>query len=108
MIFQQDWAPAHGAKTTLAFLDDKIKDYLGKDMWPSNRPDLNPLDFSVWGYLEERLSSRKITNLGTLKKFHLKEWNDIDDTYLRRTVAAVPRRIQSCIDADGGHFENLL
>lgn len=107
-IFQQDWAPAHGAKSTIAYLEAKVKNYLTKDQWPSNSPDLNPLDFSVWGYIEERLRTRKITDLGVLKKALLKEWNDMDPDYLRRTINSLPKRIQACIDADGGHFENLV
>lgn len=34
--FQQDWAPAQGAKATLAFLDTHVPGYLKKDEWPSN------------------------------------------------------------------------
>lgn len=108
MIFQQDWAPAHGAKSTLAFLDTKIKDYLGKDLWPPNSPDLSPLDFSVWGVLDEHLSRQKINNLQDLRRELLKAWAKLDLAYLRRTVESVKKRIQACIDADGGHFENLL
>ena len=57
-IFQQDWAPAHGAKTTIHFPETKIGSFLTKDLWPLNSPDLNPLDFSVWGFMEEQFRSK--------------------------------------------------
>lgn len=45
---QQDWAPAHGAKKTLE------ANLPGKEVWPLNSPDLNPMDFTVWGILEQK------------------------------------------------------
>ncbi|VDP41842.1 unnamed protein product [Heligmosomoides polygyrus] len=47
MTFQQDWAPAHGARTTIAYLDANFPGFLKKDQWPSNSQDLNPLDFAI-------------------------------------------------------------
>uniref|UniRef100_A0A1I7XPL8 DDE_3 domain-containing protein n=1 Tax=Heterorhabditis bacteriophora TaxID=37862 RepID=A0A1I7XPL8_HETBA len=44
--FQQDWAPAHGAKTTVELCRQQFPDFSCKDIWPSNSPDLNPMDFS--------------------------------------------------------------
>lgn len=108
MIFQQDWAPAHAAKTTIRFIETKVGSFLTKDLYPSNSPDLNPLDFSVWGHMEEQLRSRKVKNLADLQKELNKIWSDLDVNYLRRIVDSVKRRIEACIQADGSHFENLL
>ncbi|CAJ0924736.1 unnamed protein product, partial [Mesorhabditis belari] len=82
--------------------------FLTKDQWPANSPDLNPLDFSVWGFMEEQLRNRKINNLNDLRQELIKIWNDLDANYLRRTVDSVKKRIEACIKADGGHFENFL
>ncbi|KAH7973899.1 hypothetical protein HPB49_006595 [Dermacentor silvarum] len=43
---QQDWALAHGANT-LEWREPKLPGFWGKDVWPSNFPDLHPMDFSV-------------------------------------------------------------
>ena len=108
MIFQQDWAPAHGAKTTIRFLETEISSFLTKDLWPANSPDLNPLDFSIWGFMDEQLRSRNVKNVVTLRRELIKIWNDLDVNYLRRTVDSMNKRINACIKADGGHFENSL
>ena len=102
------WAPAHGAKSTVAFLDAHVPGYLTKDEWPSNSPDLNPLDFSVWGYLEEKLKVKKITTLKKLQQELVKIWDDLDQNYLRRTIDSVIPRLKACVKAKGGHFEQFL
>uniref|UniRef100_A0A8R1DTC7 Tc1-like transposase DDE domain-containing protein n=1 Tax=Caenorhabditis japonica TaxID=281687 RepID=A0A8R1DTC7_CAEJA len=55
-ILQQDWAPSHGAKSTKVVLDTHFPEYLEKDLWRARSPDLNPMDFSVWGLLESKIS----------------------------------------------------
>ena len=68
MIFQQDWAPAHKAKTTIAYPEANFPGYLTKDQWPAYSPDLNPLEFSAWGFLEKKLKNKKITDLNQLQR----------------------------------------
>ena len=41
---QQDEARSHTAKSTLSYLNKHAPDYILKDDWPTNSPDLNPLD----------------------------------------------------------------
>jgi len=56
-IFQQDGAPAHTAKLAQDWIATKCIEFIGKDEWPSNSPDLNPLDYHVWGAMLERYKS---------------------------------------------------
>ncbi|EYC45388.1 hypothetical protein Y032_0430g1308 [Ancylostoma ceylanicum] len=103
-IIQQDWATAHGAKTTIHFPETKISSLLTKDLWPLNSPDLNSLDSCVWGFMEEQLRSRYVKELVDL----IGIWNNLDVNYLRRTIDSMKKRIGACIRADGGHFGNTL
>ena len=48
-VFQQDGAPAHTARVTQDWLKTNCRDFIAKDEWPPNSPDLNPLDYHVWG-----------------------------------------------------------
>jgi len=45
-IFQQDGAPA---RATQNWLQTNCPDFIAKDHRPPNSPDLNPLDYHVWG-----------------------------------------------------------
>ena len=50
-VWQQDWAPAHKSKETQAWLQKESYDFVPfSHCHPP--PDLNPLDFFVWSYVE--------------------------------------------------------
>src|SRR6218665_1647737 len=46
---QQNGAPAHTAKNTMEYLQRENISFIEPDMWPQNSPDLNPVDYAVWG-----------------------------------------------------------
>lgn len=107
--FQQDWAPAHGSRSTLAYCNKIFNGrYWDKTMWPSNSPDLNPLDFSIWGLMEQRLGKRRYRSVKELKKALKRVWKTITDEELRAIAENFRKRLQACIQAEGGHFEHLL
>jgi len=41
--FQQDGAPSHRSKQTVAFLQANVPDFIEPPNWPPNSPDLNPV-----------------------------------------------------------------
>jgi len=53
--FQQDGAPAHRSRETVEFLKVETPDFIPPNLWPSNRPDLNPVDYKIWSILQERV-----------------------------------------------------
>ena len=59
--FQQDGATPHTAGCVLQWLDNTFGDqyisYRTANVWPPHSPDLNPLDFFLWGYLKDRVYS---------------------------------------------------
>jgi len=52
---QQDGAPAHTACNTMEYLEKEKIDFIEPDMWSPNSPDLNPIDYAVWGALQQRV-----------------------------------------------------
>jgi len=52
---QQDGAPAHTARNTMEYLEKEKIDFIEPDMWPPNSPDLNLVDYTVWGALQQRV-----------------------------------------------------
>lgn len=98
-IFQDDSAPAHRSKSVLSFLDEERIEHLD---WPSNSPDLNPIEH-VWSMMSKKLKSKLITNKSTLKDEIKKIWeNGISKEYLEKLVESMPNRISECIKNKGG------
>ena len=51
-VWQQDTVPAHKSKETQAWLQKECYDFVPFSHWPPSSPDLNPLDYFVWSYIE--------------------------------------------------------
>jgi len=56
-VYQQDGAPAHMAKLAQDWIATNCSEFIGKDEWPPNSPNLNSLDYHVWGAMLERYKS---------------------------------------------------
>jgi len=109
-IFQQDGAPAHFSRHAQDWIGQQCPDFIKKDEWPPNSPDLNPLDYHVWGAMLEkyRVYTPKPTNKAELKIVLEAIWEDLPQDALDLAVLAFRKRLQACIQAEGGHFEHLL
>ena len=47
-LFQQDGAPAHRSRHTVAYLRSNVPEFFEPENWLPNSPDLNPVDYAVW------------------------------------------------------------
>ena len=54
-VFQQDSAPAHRSRDTVQLLQQETPAFISPDLWPPNSPDLNPVDYRIWGLMQQRL-----------------------------------------------------
>ena len=104
LVWQQDSAPAHKFKETQAWLQEECYDFVPFSHCPPS-PDLNPLDYFVWSYVEN------ITNITS----HNTKASLV--TAIRRVLAELPPalgekecsqfriRIEAVIEAEGGYIE---
>ncbi|QQP35479.1 Uncharacterized protein FKW44_023715 [Caligus rogercresseyi] len=53
-VWTQDGAASNTSDLYQKFCTAIMAHFWPKDMWPSSSPDLNPLDFAVWGELERK------------------------------------------------------
>ena len=105
---QQDWAPAHSAKTTISLCKSLFPDVWDRDVWPPNSPDANPMDYSVWSILESEACSTRYSSEESLKRALKKAWSKISVEQLTAIVDNFPKRLKAIIAAKGGHIENTL
>jgi len=52
---QQDGAPSQTANNTINYLKRGNVSFTEPQMWPPNSPDLNPVDYAVWGALQQQV-----------------------------------------------------
>ena len=107
--FQQDGATSHTLHASMAetqfFFGDRV---MSKGLWPPRSPDLTPPDYFLWGYLKGRVYQNKPRTIDALKANITEEIQAGTADVLARTFQNIARRVQSCLDADGGHFQHML
>src|SRR6218665_286337 len=85
-IFQQNNASAHRAKDTIAFLRHETPSFIGPELWPANSPDLNPVDYGIWGLIQERVYQTAIRNIYELKKRLMIVWAELKQSVIDKAI----------------------
>ena len=83
-VFQQDSAPSHKAMTTQDWMSENLHDYITPNMWPSSSPDLNPLDYYVWGIVERETNKHSHNTLDFLRAAITRVMTHINEDHLIR------------------------
>lgn len=94
--FQQDSAPAHKALIVQKWCKSKIPDFISTSEWPPSSPDLNPLDYSIWEFLESKVNSKRHTTLESLKASIQREWDNLP----MKTVCSAIDSMQKVADSN--------
>uniref|UniRef100_A0A914D785 Transposase n=1 Tax=Acrobeloides nanus TaxID=290746 RepID=A0A914D785_9BILA len=80
---------------------ENVPDFITVLEWPPYSPDLNPLDYSIWGYFESIACAKPHESVKSLKKAIKKAWDEM----VKRVVNSWSGRLQTCVDAEGGYIE---
>lgn len=108
-LFQQDGARAHTAKDTVAYLNEQVPEIILPRDWPANSPDLNPLDFSIWGNLSQRVyRGRKIKDVTELKNVLIQEWSNLPQNEIDLAIEQFRPRLRKVIEMEGKHIEQFF
>jgi len=112
---QQDGAPAHAAKMTDQWLAAHCADFIDKinikDSWPPNSPDMNPLDYHVWESMLQNFChlNPQPKDIPELKLAFVRISDEFYKTLpVCKSIANFRKLLRACVNADGGHFAQLL
>jgi len=107
--FQQDGATSYTSHASMAeiqsFFDDRV---ISRGLWPPRSPDLTPPNYFLWGYLKGRVFQNKPRTIDVLKAYITEEIQAVTVDVLARIFQNIARRVQSFLEANGGHFQHVL
>ena len=74
-----------------------------------NSPDLNPVDYKIWGFMQQRVYEMQIHNVDELKRRLMVDvWSGLQQSVVDAAVSEWRKHLQACVRAKGGHFEHQL
>jgi hypothetical protein len=78
--------------------------------WPPRSPDLNPLDFYMWGHVTTLVYAAPVDNEEALHHRIENACQTICNYpgIFERLLRSMMRRVEACIESHGGYFEYLL
>jgi len=77
-------------------------------MWPPNSSDLNPVDYAVWGALQQQVyHNQKLTIVDQLKQAIVEEWNKLSQRFIDRSIDEWRRPLTNAVQQQGGHIEHI-
>ena len=73
--------------------------------WPPRSPNLNPLDYHVWGYMKAMVYAHKVNTTEELLQRILSDARSINNAaVLCKFTSCLVTPVRKCIQVDGGHF----
>ena len=87
-IFQQDGTSAHTSRSAQNWLQSNCPDFIKKDYWSLNLPNINPVDYRVWGAMLEayRKLKTKPKTIAKLEESLQVIWGNLPQKPIDKTV----------------------
>ena len=104
-VWQQDSAPAHKSKETQAWLQKECYDFVPFSHWPPSSPDLNPLDYFVWSYVENITNTTSHNTKTSLIAAICWVFAELLPALVKKACSQFRIRIKALIEAEGGYIE---
>ncbi|EZA54457.1 hypothetical protein X777_05723 [Ooceraea biroi] len=114
--FMHDGAPPHFSVDVRQWLHRRFPyQWVGRGPdapvpWPARSPDLNPVDFYLWGHMKELVYATPVETRDGLWQRVQKAADAVRNGpgVFERVRASTHRRAIACIRSGGKHFEHLL
>lgn len=107
--FQQDSATCHTSTLSMQHISHIFNDrIIRKDLWPPRSPDLTPPDYFLFGALKDKVFSKNPHTLIELQQQITDAIAEITNETLDNVFVNMRKRIQLCLNENGGHFQHLL
>ena len=101
-VFMQDGAPPHTATAKQTWCEKNLPNFIGKDEWPGNSPDLNCIE-NLWSILDsEAYKDPCPSTMPQLRRRLHYAWRTISPQHIISLIYSMPKRIKNVIKNKGG------
>ena len=101
LIFQQDNDPKHKSDIVEEFFEKKDTDDVLD--WPSQSPDLNPVEY-LWDHLKSEVRKFNLTSKKNLEAKVMEIWKNISPDVCKRLDDTMNSRVNCVLRAKGKHI----
>jgi len=81
-----------------------MPDFIGPDLWPPNSPELNLVDYKVWGVIQQRDYECHMNSVDELKLRLIDVWNSLQQNVIDAAINDWRKQLRACVHADGQHI----
>ena len=96
-IFQQDTAPAHRVRDTMALLRREMPDFISPDQWPPNSPDMYPFDYKIWAVMQQQVYKKHVNDVDELCQRLLSVWHSSGQNVMDEAIDQWRARLTACV-----------
>ena len=99
------------ALETISLLERETPAFISSDLWPPNSPDLNPVDYKIWGVMQQRVFQTRCCigqDVNDLKQCLIEVWADMQQSVIDDAIDQWWKHLHACVRARGEHFEHAL
>jgi transposase len=97
--FQEDNDPKHTSNLAKNW---KSKKNIPKIPWPSNSPDLSPIE-NLWGIMKVKVAEHQPKTLKALVTMIRRTWNNFSIDLAQALIQSMKQRIEACRMAKGDY-----
>ena len=88
-------------KDVIKQLQQGMPDFIGPHLWPPNSPDLNLVDYKVWGVMKQRVYECCMNSVDELKLRLIDVWNCLQQNVIDAAINDWRKQMRACLHADG-------
>ena len=107
-VRQKDSAPAHKSKETKAWLQKEWYDFVPFSHWLPSSPDLNPLDYFVWSYVENIFNMTSHNTKASLITALRRVFAELPPALVEKACSQFRIPVEEVTEVEGCYIEYML